>query len=535
MLALLAQEAQYTKVLQSSRRARLVEAAVLIAAATFIYARALPGPFVFDDLTAIVDNESVHGLWPLGPVLAQPPDLTTSGRPIAALSMAVDYALVGPDARLFRATNIALHLACALLFAAVVRRTLRGPRLAERFAASADRIAFGSALLFLVHPLASEVASYVSARTESLVALFYLATLYLAICARTSPRPWGFVAGAIACSALGMATKEVMVTAPLVVALHDLVFLDREAPSAPRVRSVLWTGLAATWGVLGSVVLTEPRSESAGFALWVTPAMYLANQCRILVTYLSLVVWPSALRLDYGLPEPLGLGDVWPAAALLVALLALSLYALWRWPAAGFVGVACFVLLAPSSSVVPIASEVGAERRMYLPLATLTAGLVCTAWLALVRGGRVRLAPWLLGFAALTLGALSAQRAGAHADEIALWRADVVAAPMNARARFNLAGALKRAGRAKEARDERAAAVQGEISFYQRILPFQPDRVQALGDLATLYLVAGDLPRADELYGELLELAPGDPLALERRALVRERLAAPREGATPPP
>ncbi|MGH9885933.1 MAG: hypothetical protein ACREBE_10415, partial [bacterium] len=430
MLALLPREAQYTKVLQSSRRARLVEAAVLLAVAILIYARALPGPFVFDDLTGIVDNDSVHQMWPLGAVLAQPPDLTTSGRPIAALSFALNYALAGPDARVFRATNIALHVLCALLFAAVVRRSLRSPRLAERFGPSADLLAFGAALLFLVHPLASEVASYVSARTESLVALFYLATLYLAIRARPSARPWGFVAGAIVCSALGMATKEVMVSAPLVVVLHDLVFFGREPAGATRVRAVrgaLWTGLAATWGVLGAVVVTQPRSESAGFALWVTPAVYLANQCRVLVGYLQLVFWPSPLRIDYGLPEPLGFGDVWLAAALLVVLLALSLYALWRWPAAGFVGIACFALLAPSSSVVPIASEVGAERRMYLPLAALAGLFICAVWLGLARWGQARLAPWFFGSAALLLALLSVQRAALHADEIALWRADVSA------------------------------------------------------------------------------------------------------------
>lgn len=518
---------------------------MLLAVAALVYARALPGPFVFDDQTAIVENESVHALWPLGPVLDQPADLTTSGRPIAALSFAVDWALAGADPRVFRATNLGLHVLCALLLAAVVRRTLRAPRLAERFAASADRLAFAAALLFLVHPLASEVACYVSARTESLVALFYLATLYLAIRARTSSRPWGFVAGAIACSALGMATKEVMVTAPLLVALHDLVFFGRGTPGAARVRAVLWTGLAATWGVLGALLLEQPRSESAGFALWVTPALYLANQCAVLVAYLRLVFWPSPLRLDYGLPEPLAFGDVWLGAGLLVALLALSLYALWRWPAAGFVGIACFALLAPSSSVVPVASEVGAERRMYLPLAALVALLVCAVFRALLRprgasargpmSGRTRLAPWLVGSVALALSLLSLQRAGEHADEIALWRADVAAAPMNARARYNLAGALRRAGQEKDAQAERAAAVQGEIAFYRRILPLQPDRVQALGDLATLYFVAGDLPRADELFGEVLELAPADPVLLERRALVREGLAAQQGGATPEP
>jgi hypothetical protein len=527
MLALLPRGAQYISVPTSDRGRRLVEAAALVAVVALVYARALPGPFVFDDRASIVENESLRSLWPLGAVLAQPAELTTSGRPIVALSFAVDHALYGLDARGFRITSGAIHAVCAILLAAVVRRTLRSPRLAERFAAHAEPIAFSAALLFAVHPLASEVACYASARTESLMAAFFLATLYAAIHARTSERPWGWIALAIGCCALGMASKEVMATAPVVIALYDVVFLRAPDAGERRVRTVLWTGLAATWAVLLVLVLGQPRSESAGFALWVTPLVYLANQCRVLPEYLRLVLWPSPLRLDYGLPEPLALGDVWAGAAFLVALALLSFYALWRWPAAGFVGVICFAILAPSSSVVPIVSEVGAERRMYLPLAALVTLAVSVGWLGLSHVARARRAPWLVGIVALALAGVSASRAGDYADEIALWRADVRAAPENARPRYNLSRALRRAGREDEARVEHLATVRREIAFYQRILPFQPDRVQALGDLATLHVIAGELARADELYAQVLELAPTDPTALRMRERLRARLSPP--------
>jgi len=350
------------------------------------------------------------------------------------------------------------------------------------------------------------------------VALFYLATLYAAIRARSSPRPWGWVALAIACSALGMASKEVMVGAPLLVALYDVVFLRPPDAEQRRVRIALWTGLASTWGVLLALVLAAPRAGSAGFALWVTPLVYLANQCRVLPAYLGLVLWPDPLRLDWGVPEPLVLGDVWLGFAFLVALAGLSVYALWRWPAAGFVGVACFANLAPSSSVVPIVSEVGAERRMYLPLAALLSLGVCLGWLVLAHGGRARIGPFLVGLAALVLASASALRAGDYSDEIRLYEAEVRAAPENARARYNLSHALERSGREHEARTEHAAMVRAEIAIYARILPFQPDRVQALNDLARLHVAAGELERADELFAQVLELAPADATALRMRA-----------------
>ncbi|MEX2205671.1 MAG: hypothetical protein WEF50_05525, partial [Myxococcota bacterium] len=114
-----------------------------------------------------------------------------------------------------------------------------------------------------------------------------------------------------------------------------------------------------------------------------------------------------------------------------------------------------------------------------------------------------------------------ALRAGDYGDELRLYTAEVRAAPGNARARYNLSRALLRAGREDEARVEHAAAVRAEIAFYSSILPFQPDRVQALGDLATLHFLIGDLARADELTAQVLELAPNDETARRLRAHMR--------------
>jgi protein O-mannosyl-transferase len=425
-----------------------------------------------------------------------------------------------------------VHWACALLLFGVVRRTLRAPRLAARFAARADELALAAAFLFALHPLASEVVCYVSARTESLMAAFYLATLYLATRARESARPWGWVAGAVTCCALGMACKEVMVSAPLVVALHDRVLWGRAKGRARRVRAATWGGLAATWAVLAALVLSAPRADSAGFEHWITPLVYLWNQCRVLPRYLGLVVWPHPLVFDYGTPLPLGPGDAWPGALLLAALFALSLFALWRWPAAGFVGIACFAVLSASSSLVPVVSEVGADRRMYLPLAALLAFGVCAVDLALARFRVRALGPWLAGAAAVALASLSFARAGDYRSEIALWESDVRADPSNRRAHYNLSKAYGREGQAEAARNQQILAVQGEIDFYSAVLPLQPDPVRSRVDLGAVYEVAGKFPQAEALYREALERSPDDAYALRRLALVLLRPRANLPAAT---
>jgi Flp pilus assembly protein TadD len=513
-------------------RTDVLLALCLAIAIAIAYARALGGPFVFDDQAAIVANETLRSLTPLSRVLQQPPDLTISGRPLVALSLALNYALGELDPRGYRAINAAIHWLAALLLFGVVRRTLGSPRLAARFGARARALAFATALVFALHPLASETVCYVSARTESLMAVFYLGALYCAIRARESARPAGWVVGAVASCALGMGSKEVMVSAPLVVALHEMVFWGRAEGAKRRVRAATWLGLALTWSVLAALVLEAPRADSAGFSHWVTPAIYLANQARVLPRYLWLVLVPHPLVFDYGTPQPIGLGDAWPGALLLAGLFALSLYALWHWPAAGFVGIACFAILAPSSSVVPVASEVGAERRMYLPLAALVALGVSGGWLLLARHRAQRFAPWLAAAAVLALGALSFARAGDYRSEIGLWQSDVRAAPANQRAHYNLATALERDGRIPEARAEMTRAVRGEIELYERVLPLQPDPVRARVDLGATHEVAGEAERAEQLYREALERAPDDPYALRRMALVLVRRGADSSSVT---
>jgi tetratricopeptide (TPR) repeat protein len=110
-----------------------------------------------------------------------------------------------------------------------------------------------------------------------------------------------------------------------------------------------------------------------------------------------LTLWPADLVLGYGYPRPLTLGDVWPDALLVSALLGLTIASL-RTARLGFLGAWFFVTLAPTSSVVPIATEVGAERRMYLPVMALILLVVLaidwlTRHLPSLSGGATRLGP----------------------------------------------------------------------------------------------------------------------------------------------
>src|SRR5205814_2349785 len=113
--------------------------------------------------------------------LTAPPSTPGAGRPVVNLLFAVNYALGGTSPWGYHALNLALHIACALVLFGILRRTFLLPSLRSSIGAAADRLAFASTLLWLVHPLPSEIVNYVSQRTEATMALCYLLTLYCAI------------------------------------------------------------------------------------------------------------------------------------------------------------------------------------------------------------------------------------------------------------------------------------------------------------------------------------------------------------------
>ena len=172
--------------------------------------------------------------------------------------------------------------------------------------------------------------------------------------------------------------------------LHDRVFVFESWREAVRTRRRLYLGLAASWLVLAGLVSSGPRAAVSGSDAGVPVWTYLLNQAVVIVDYFRLTAWPSNLVVFYGWPEMLSLGDVLPQAVVVVALLALTGVALVKAPYVGYLGAWVFVTLAPTSSFVPIATEVGAERRMYLPLMALAvlAAVAAHAFAARVPGRR---------------------------------------------------------------------------------------------------------------------------------------------------
>jgi len=466
-----------------------------------IYANSIAGPFVFDDLASIPDNPSIRSLWPLAQPLS-PPNRgeAVSGRPLVNLSFAVNYALGGVEVRGYHLANIAVHVGCALLIFGIVRLTLDD-----------TGVAAASAVIWMVHPLESEAVDYISARTESLMALCYLGTVYASVRSLRSPRAGRWIALAVASCAAGMACKESMVTAPLIVAAYDRTFAFRSWKEALRRRWLLYGGLAATWIVLAGLIMSGPRAHSAGFVTASEVGLqtetgvwpYLLNQTRLVVHYLWLWVWPRQLVLDYGLPHPMSFADAAPYAIGLAFLGLITLAGLVVRSQLAFLGVWFFVTLAPASSVIPIVTEVGAERRMYLPAIALAILIALAGRQVSKRSTMAAVA--LFVCLASALAAATIARNTEYRSAISIWTTVVDRWP-HGRAHQNLAAVLQAAGRQREMMTHLQEAVR--------------DFPEARYDLGAQLYFTGDTEQALPQLDQFLRERPDHPKARDARNLI---------------
>jgi tetratricopeptide (TPR) repeat protein len=441
-----------------------IAAGLLVVAGLVAYHNSLGGPFVFDDLASILENPSIQPGQPWWAPLFPPADfgLTVGGRPLVNLSLALNQAISGTAVWSYHAFNLLVHLLAGLTLFGLVRRVLLLPGAAAvRRPADPTLVAFIAALLWLVHPVLTAAVTYVIQRAESLMALAYLLTLYAAVrvfAAEDGPphavsRRWRLVA-VVAC-ALGMACKEVMVTAPAAVLVLDATFGGGGFGGAWRRRRGFYLALAATWGLLALLIASTGGDRGGTFQFtWAGVRDYWLTQPEALTTYLRLAVWPVPLVFDYGRPAALALAGVWPHLLVLAALATLVIIGTTRRPRlAAVAGLYCLVLL--PTTVLPGTAQSIAEHRLYLPLAAVTTLSACAIFALLPRQAL------FIGSAVAALAAIGTIRRNAvYADELTLWQDTVNHRPASAVARSNLATAWYHRGRLEDARVQAAEAVR---------------------------------------------------------------------------
>ncbi len=518
--------------LRLSRWAAVGAGVLLLAGAVGIeYGRIVPAPLICDDYATLDVNPSIVDLWPLLSLsgeetpLNPSPETPVSARPLVNLTFAVNYHFSRLDTAGYRIANMGIHVLAALVLWALVRRTLLLPCFAGRFQRVAGLLAFASAFVWAVHPLNTESVAYITQRTESLMGLFYLTTLYACLRYWTDKRSWSrtlwLVSATLACLC-GALSKEVIASVPAVALLYERTFIAGSFRRALRDSWPLYVGLALGWIPLVLININGPRTPSAGFHLGLPAYIWWFTQAKVLLLYLKLCFWPWPLVLHYEIPYLETFREAWPWVVPVVALAIATAVLVWRGSSVGFVSLCMVAALSPTL-VVPCVGEIVAERRMYVPLAALVPLVIVGSYELLRRMARPRpadsvgdgrvgwpLPVWIVGTTAVAaaLMLVSARRLDAYEDPVKLLQDTIKNEPEDLSMLINLGVELAKAGRIDEAMEsfEQASRLFSESRILNYKLNQEEHKLEYSLGLACEQL--GQLREAMQHYKNAVRLRP---------------------------
>jgi tetratricopeptide (TPR) repeat protein len=458
--------------------------AALVVAGLLLFGASVTHPFHFDD--ALIANDSnvtnpsrwFHFFNPL------------HLRQLTFFSFYLNHLLGGLDPAGYHIVNVALHIANAVLLFYLLSRFVE------------DWIAVGAAALFLVHPIQTEAVLYIYERSTLLACFFSL----LGLIAWVRGKPWP----AALMFVLAFEGKESALAAPLLVALLSF-------PKTVKTKFGMRTGIALAVAALSAATLfLLVGDKTVGISAGVSPFRYLLTETRVAFTYLRLLVFPVPQSLEYDFHNAGGLLSV---AGILIILIVGWLL---RRRVEGLCVLAFFILLAPTSSIIPSA-DAAFEHRLYMPMAAFSL-LVASLVSRIPRRTAI-------GAAVLTvLAVLSIRRENVWASDITLWQDTARHAPLKARVWFNLGGAYLNTDPAK-ARDALMHAVALEPVFpqayydlgiieqrngnwdvaladYQRATEQKPDYWPAWNNMGNTLFAMRQSEKARECFERTLSLNP---------------------------
>lgn len=451
---------------RESVRGSVLLSSLLVAGAVLVaYANAFLGDFQFDDYNVIVGNPAVHSLsaWLSG---------LRGLRPLLKLTYTLNWTS-GLGLFGFHLINVGLHAANGVMVYFLLSR-FGGDlgRESQRY----ETPAFFAALLFALHPVQTEAVTYISGRSMSLMAFFYLASMLAYVHGRESGSVFWLYFISPVLFVLALLTRETAVTMPVALVLWE------GAGRSPRedVRS-MFRAQAMHWGILFASLVS--LALHPGYARFLSSNLGIRSMSDNLLAQIEgvsrllfQIAWPVRLNIDPMFPD--ASGWTWGLAGealVLGSLLAVGIASLRRRPWVGFGILWLFLHLLPTNSIVP-RLDAANERHLYVAGIGIFFAAAVQSWewsiriavdRRIVRAGAAVLI--------IALGLLTVSRNHDYRSEIALWESSVRADPNNARAFNNLGHAYFLVGE-----NERAG------SAYREALRLDPGYDLARRNLAIL-------------------------------------------------
>jgi Tfp pilus assembly protein PilF len=277
--------------------------------------------------------------------------------PLTWLSYQLDVQLFGMAPATFHRTNVALHMANAVLVFLVLRAMTR----------SRWRSALAAAI-FAVHPLRVESVAWIAERKDVLSMLVGLLCM-LAWAGYVRRNSWVLYVLSIALFGLCLMAKPMLVTLPAVLLLLDYWPLARLG-SAPLRRIVMEKlPLVALSAASCAITLRTATGTGAVQGLARVPLEpRIASAVVAHVEYLIDMFWPAKLVVLYPFEMKIPPGTVFAAAGVLIAITVASISLRGRLPNL-IVGWLWFLgVLFPVNGLVSIGELSRADRYTYFPM-----------------------------------------------------------------------------------------------------------------------------------------------------------------------
>lgn len=439
----------------------------------------------FDDPDYVSANAHVRqGVTPSGIAWAFTSTEAANWFPLTRLSHMLDVELFGLDAGWHHLVNVLLHaIATLLLFA---------------FLYSSTKAEWPSALvamLFALHPLHVESVAWIAERKDTLAALFWFLTLWLYV--RYTEKPGlGPYLLVLASFTLGLLSKPMIVTLPFVLLLVDVWPLRRRLLLREKIPFFVLSAASAT------VTYLAQAGSGAVDALPVPLGFRLENAVLSYWIYIEKMFWPAGLAVFYPYPQEI---PAWQAAAVALAILAISAVALRAWRTRPYLAVGWFWYLGtlvPVIGLIQVGAQARADRYTYVPMVGLSIMLAWGLSTVVERWPRVRNT-----VAALAIAACAAC-AGLTFLELQYWR--------NSETLFRHALEVTRANRLAYHNLGVALADQGRfpeaIEQYQAALQIEPDAANVQTDYGNALVKSGRIPEAVAHYRAALRFLPDSPI-----------------------
>ncbi|MBD3379925.1 MAG: tetratricopeptide repeat protein [Candidatus Omnitrophica bacterium] len=519
-----------------TRKIHAAAVAAIVCVSFLLYFKALDNGFVYNDQQMVGENYFIKDLsniryFSSGRYFEGSREKTY--RPFVTLTFMADHFIWKGSPPGFHFTNILFHAGSAVLLYFILF-LLQGAQAGGK--RRCFMVAISGALIFAVHPVATEGVMSVGSRHDLVMAFFYLVSFFsYLVYIRTAKSRRGVLALSCGAFLVSLLSKEMAATLPLMIAAAGILFRSAGGRSAVSCLKedgkeyALFFGVLLLYIWLRFFAMSHPLDSAEqyfdkAYLLGENLYEHVLTSLSIVGYYIRLFFFPAGLRLEYVPEARTTLFSAGPLAAALSigAIIALCFRFRRKYPMIVFGWCWVLITIAPVSNLfVRLLSTEMSERFLYLPLA----GFAVFVPVLIYRLGErpdalKKLSPGTSGavmvlFLAAVYSAVTVDRLHDWEDSETFWKKEIVSEGQSARAHNNIAMVYFYDKKYEEA----VAELEKALSI--------KDEPQTRVNLAYVYIETGRLDKAREELRAALGKDPEYAPAFYHLAVIRKRNGEP--------